>query len=188
MATRNVEWLDTSLLDINEGQMEGLPKNPRSWTKDELNKLKKSLEETPELFEARPILAYDYDGRLLVLGGNMRLSAAKALGMAKVPVYVYPSSTPLEKLKEIVIKDNGAFGAWDWDMLANEWDALPLSEWGVPTWKVESETTEEQIRKDLSDKIQEHHVLEVECADENELEMLYNEIQERGFSCRILTL
>ena len=72
MATRNVEWLDTSLLDINEGQMEGLPKNPRTWTKDELNKLKKSLEETPELFEARPILAYDYDGRLLVLGGNMR--------------------------------------------------------------------------------------------------------------------
>lgn len=131
MATRNVEWLDTSLLDINEGQMEGLPKNPRSWTKDELNKLKKSLEETPELFEARPILAYDYDGRLLVLGGNMRLSAAKALGMAKVPVYVYPSSTPLEKLKEIVIKDNGAFGAWDWDMLANEWDTMPLDAWGV---------------------------------------------------------
>lgn len=140
MATRNVEWLDTSLLDINEGQMEGLPKNPRSWTKDELNKLKKSLEETPELFEARPILAYDYDGRLLVLGGNMRLSAAKALGMNKVPVYVYPSSTPLEKLKEIVIKDNGVFGAWDWDMLANEWDALPLSEWGVPTWKVDDDT------------------------------------------------
>lgn len=138
MATRNVEWLDTSLLDVNEGQMEGLPKNPRSWTKDELNKLKKSLQETPELFEARPILAYDYDGRLLVLGGNMRLSAAKALGMAKVPVYVYPSDTPLEKLKEIVIKDNGAFGAWDWDMLANEWDALPLSEWGVPTWKVDA--------------------------------------------------
>ena len=137
MATRNVEWLDTSLLDINEGQMEGLPKNPRTWTKDELNKLKKSLEETPELFEARPILAYDYDGRLLVLGGNMRLSAAKALGMSKVPVYVYPSDTPLEKLKEIVIKDNGAFGAWDWDMLANEWDALPLSEWGVPTWNTD---------------------------------------------------
>jgi hypothetical protein len=154
MATRNVEWLDTSLLDINEGQMEGLPKNPRSWTKGELNKLKKLLQETPELFEARPILAYDYDGRLLVLGGNMRLSAAKSLGMAKVPVYVYPSSTPLEKLKEIVIKDNGAFGAWDWDMLANEWDALPLSEWGVPTWKVEksvNQRTPENSELDLSE-------------------------------------
>lgn len=146
---RNVEWLDTSLLDINEGQMEGLPKNPRSWTKDELNKLKKSLEETPELFEARPILAYDYDGRLLVLGGNMRLSAAKALGMAKVPVYVYPSSTPLEKLKEIVIKDNGAFGAWDWDMLANEWDALPLSEWGVPAWN--GDTTEDNTKREVEE-------------------------------------
>ena len=38
----------------------------------------------------------------------------------------------IEKLREIVIKDNGSFGAWDFDMLANEWDDLPLADWGVP--------------------------------------------------------
>jgi hypothetical protein len=37
----------------------------------------------------------------------------------------------IDKLKEIVIKDNGSFGAWDMDMLANEWDDLPLKDWGV---------------------------------------------------------
>jgi hypothetical protein len=37
----------------------------------------------------------------------------------------------MEKLREIVIKDNGAFGSWDYDMLANEWDDLPLSDWGI---------------------------------------------------------
>jgi hypothetical protein len=42
----------------------------------------------------------------------------------------------MEKLREIVIKDNGAFGSWDYDMLANEWDDLPLSDWGVPAWKM----------------------------------------------------
>lgn len=34
------------------------------------------------------------------------------------------------------MKDNGSFGAWDWDALANEWDELPLGDWGVPAWKV----------------------------------------------------
>ena len=37
----------------------------------------------------------------------------------------------MEKLREIIIKDNGSFGSWDYDMLANEWDDLPLSDWGV---------------------------------------------------------
>lgn len=132
-------------LALNEGQVEGLPRNPRTWTRDELDRLARSIEETPELFEARPVLAYDWkDGEpFIVLGGNMRLTAAKQLGWKDVPCIVYPRGTERDKLAEIVIKDNGAFGAWDWDMLANEWDALPLSEWGVPTWKVESGLTGE---------------------------------------------
>jgi hypothetical protein len=32
------------------------------------------------------------------------------------------------------MKDNGSFGAWDYDALANEWDDLPLQDWGVPAW------------------------------------------------------
>ena len=42
-------------------------------------------------------------------------------------------------LKEVVIKDNGAFGAWDYDALANEWDDLPLGDWGVPAWNTPAE-------------------------------------------------
>jgi hypothetical protein len=30
-----------------------------------------------------------------------------------------------------MITDNAPFGQWDMDMLANEWDGLPLTEWGV---------------------------------------------------------
>ena len=38
-------------------------------------------------------------------------------------------------MKEIVIKDNGSFGSWDYDTLANEWDG-PLEDWGIniPQW------------------------------------------------------
>lgn len=119
------------LLEENKGQIEGLPANPRQWTRMDLDALKKSIEETPELLEARGCIAVPHEGRFVVLGGNMRLSACRELGMKEVPCYVFPDSTPVAKLKEIVIKDNGSFGAWDFDMLANEWSDLALSDFGV---------------------------------------------------------
>ena len=37
--------------------------------------------------------------------------------------------------KEFIIKDNGDFGQWDYDALANEWDADDLNDWGVDVWQ-----------------------------------------------------
>lgn len=37
--------------------------------------------------------------------------------------------------KEFVIADNASFGEWDYDRLANEWDADDVSSWGVDVWK-----------------------------------------------------
>lgn len=123
--------IDTRLLEPNTGQISGLPSNPRQWTKDEMDNLKKSIGETPELLEARGAIVYPKDGKYIVLGGNMRLEAIKALGWKEMPCIVLPESLPIGKLKEIVIKDNGSFGEWDMDALANAWDDLPLSEWGA---------------------------------------------------------
>lgn len=134
METRRIKLTD---LVLNEGQIAGLPTNPRQWTKTELNKLKKSLQETPELLEARGILVYPWAGKYLVLGGNMRLSALKALKAKDAPCIVFPEDTPVDKLKEVVIKDNGSFGQWDFDQLANDWGDLPLVDWGVPAWETE---------------------------------------------------
>lgn len=122
-------------IDQNKGQIAGLPANPRQWTRDDVERLAKSIEETPELLEARPLIAMPHDGKYIVLGGNLRLAALKRLGRKEAPVYVLPEDTPIDKQKEIVVKDNGAFGAWDFDMLANEWDDLPLLDWGVPAWE-----------------------------------------------------
>ena len=126
--------IKTSLLEANTGQVWGLPSNPRQWTKDELRRLAASLLETPELFEARPCLVYPHEGKYIVLGGNFRLAASKENKAKEVPCIVFPADTPVDKLKEIVIKDNGTFGSWDFDALANEWDDLPLADWGAPAW------------------------------------------------------
>ncbi len=137
--------LKTADLEANIGQLPELPMNPRQWTKTDVDTLAKSLQETPELFEARPVLVVPNGDKYVILGGNMRFEASKALGLEEVPAIVFPATTPAETLKAVVIKDNGAFGAWDYDALANEWDDLPLADWGVPAWKTEHLDLEAQL-------------------------------------------
>ena len=123
-------------LEQNKGQVEGLPSNPREWTRTDLDHLITSIKETPELLEARGLIVYPHEGKYIILGGNMRFSALREMNEVDAPCYVMPSDTPIEKLREIIIKDNGAFGSWDYDRLANEWDDLPLCDFGVPAWHV----------------------------------------------------
>lgn len=122
----------------NTGQIAGLPSNPRQWTQTDIDRIAKSLEETPELFEARPLIVYPSNGEYVILGGNLRFEGAKKNKMKDVPVHILADDLSIDKLREIVIKDNGSFGEWDADMLANEWDDLPLKEWGVDAaWDVQ---------------------------------------------------
>lgn len=123
-----------SLIDSNDGQFPGLPRNPRSWSVRELSKLKKSIQETPELVELRPPIVVEYGGRYVALGGNMRLAAIRDLGQTEVSCCVLPSDTPIRKLKEIVIKDNSKFGSWDYDALANYWTDYDLADYGIPVY------------------------------------------------------
>ena len=89
------------------------------------------------MLEARPIVV---NPDMIVLGGNMRLKAAKAAGLTEAPVYV--ATWEESKAKEFIVKDNVGFGEWDWDILANEWDAAELDEWGLDVWQPEEEETE----------------------------------------------
>ncbi len=123
-------------LSTNDGQIEGLPKNPRQIRDHRYDKLKKSIEDAPEMLNLRELLVYPIGGKYVVIGGNMRLRACKDLGYKKLPCKILDSGTPVEKLREIVIKDNESFGQYDWDLVANEWDADEITGWGVelPIW------------------------------------------------------
>ena len=67
---------------------------------------------------------------MVVLGGNMRFKACIEAGLKEVPV-IKASDLTQEQQKEFIIKDNVGFGEWDWDILANEWDADQLTDWGL---------------------------------------------------------
>jgi DNA modification methylase len=106
------------------------PENPRFIKGEQFKSLCKSLEESPELFEARPILVAPENGHFKILGGNMRFEAAKILKMVSVPVIVMNDLTEVQK-RAIAIKDNGSWGEWDLSILASKWSDLPLDEWGI---------------------------------------------------------
>ena len=103
------------------------PKNPRLIKDDKFKKLVKSIQEFPQMLELRPIVV---DENNIVLGGNMRLKACKEAGMKEVYIVKAENLTELQK-DEFIVKDNVGFGEWDWDILANEWDAEKLDEWGL---------------------------------------------------------
>jgi DNA modification methylase len=77
------------------------------------------------------VIAYEYNGELIVIAGNMRLKACQELGIKEVPTKILPADTPLEKLKAYTIKDNVPYGENDWDALANYWDLDMLKDWGL---------------------------------------------------------
>ena len=122
-------------LIMNEGQLGWLPTNPRQWTREDVEKTKASLGNDPDFTEERPVLVVECDGKLLVFAGNLRTTAARALKWEYISAVLYTPENDEDKdtIKRRSILDNGAFGSWDYDMLANEWDDLPLGEWGVPT-------------------------------------------------------
>lgn len=102
------------------------PNNPRVIKDDKFKKLVNSIKEFPEMLEARPVVV---NPDMVVLGGNMRLKALKEAGVKEVPVYI--ASWDEIKQKQFIIKDNVGYGEWDWDMIANEWDAEELDDWGL---------------------------------------------------------
>ena len=133
--------IDITRLEYNEGQLEGISKNPRCLKESERDKLKKSLTDSPEFLEYKPLMVYAMDnGNYVTICGNMRLRVANELRLDghsefdTIPCVILKADTPIEKIKEYAIKDNVQAGNWDWDELANgEWEVEDLDDWGVNT-------------------------------------------------------
>ena len=132
------------------------PKNPRVIKDGKFQKLVKSIQEFPDMLNKRPIIVFtDLDNKYVVLGGNMRLKALNELKFKEIPVIIADEWTEEQKA-EFLIKDNVGFGEWDWDSLANEWDAELLNDWGlfvpeIPTEVDYSILDDEDLDGELSD-------------------------------------
>jgi len=108
--------------------------NPRYIKEEKFKKLVQSLKDFPEMANARPIVV---NKEMVALGGNMRLKAMQEAGWTEVPVKIVDWSE--EQQREFIIKDNVGFGEWDWDELANTWNAEELDRWGLDIPKDEEQ-------------------------------------------------
>ena len=138
--------------------------NPRQITEENFAKLVKSIVVFPKMLDIRPVVtdgAYkvlggnmrtralaaiqkmdateireklDEDGRFTE-GEKIAITEYWMDWKEKPTVKVVKADDLTEaQNREFIIKDNAGFGEWDVDKLANEWDDVPLTEWGVPDW------------------------------------------------------
>jgi ParB-like chromosome segregation protein Spo0J len=129
------------------------PNNPRIIKDHKFKQLVKSIQDFPQMLELRPIVI---DENNMVLGGNMRLKACLEAGLTDVPV-IHANNLSEDKKKEFIVKDNVGYGEWDWSELANNWDALELTEWGldIPNFDAEgfADKNKELSLDDVSDSM-----------------------------------
>ena len=157
------------------------PNNPRLIKDDKFKKLVQSIKDFPVMLDIRPIVV---NKDMIILGGNMRFRACKEAGIKDIPVIVTDLSE--EKQREFLIKDNTSGGEWDWDMIANEWDAEELEAWGLdlPVFDIKDEGTAEEDNYEVPDTIEtdivlgdlfeigEHRLLCGDSTDSNNLDKL----------------
>lgn len=202
--------IELSRLHLNTGQLPWLPKNPRQWTKADVEKTARSIEEDPDFLEDRPILVVPFIDApdqtpevpdYVIFGGNIRREGCDAANRESAPCVVYYPETEedFETIKRRAMKDNGSYGSWDWDTLANEWDDNPLADWGIPAWNTGSEGSETGQKatkepKSNSRAANENDVpktasfrVVVEFGNSEEQIAFLSEMEERGLPAHIMT-
>jgi len=123
--------ISVSLLETNDGQVAGLPANPREIQDERFEALKKSIIDAPSMLSMRELLVYPYNGKYVIVGGNMRFRACLEIGYKELPCKIIPADFTPTQLREITIKDNENFGRNDWEKLAAEWNFEELKDWGM---------------------------------------------------------
>jgi ParB-like chromosome segregation protein Spo0J len=155
------------------------PNNPRIIKDNKFKKLVNSIKEFPKMLEIRPIVVND---DMIVLGGNMRLKACISAGLKEVSIIKVNDLSDQEQ-KQFIIKDNVSGGEWDWDMIANEWEAIELIEWGLDLPKMFDE--DEKIEPSGYDSSQKWF-LNIEFENESDCQKKYELLIAEGLICKIV--
>lgn len=171
-------------MNRNIAEIKPNPKNPRVIKDEKFAKLVQSLRDFPEMLEKRPLVCFtDTDGKLVVLGGNMRLKAAKEIGLKELPVIIADDWTEEQKA-QFLIKDNVGFGEWNWDELQSDWDVAQLEEWGLD---VPGFNTEDAILEESGYDQQLQWFLNIRCENEQQAQEMYEKFIEEGLDVKIVT-
>lgn len=181
--------IQSKMLNVTKVKLN--PKNPRTFNKNEIEKMVISIVCFPEMLDGlRSITIKDN----IVLGGNLRLKALRTI--LETPTdelitiiknksqdktdnrinflidywnnfkdnkefnFIIADNLTGEQANEFLIRDNVNIGAWDFELLSNDWNADIITEWGVDVWPSEEENGEkiETVEKEIK-PFNEVHIL-----------------------------
>lgn len=136
------------------------------------------------------------DGDNGIIAGHGRVMAAQKLGETQVPTIELGYMSETQKRAYIIADNKLALNAgWDEQMLALEIQDLKdvgynLELLGFDLNELQSidDNDDEKDEKEINSPIDENrNLLMIECKGERELEVLFEEMQQRGFECKILS-
>jgi hypothetical protein len=137
----NIEQVEVSALKHAEY-------NPRILSEEDFAQIKTSIE---KFGFVEPIIVNSAKERKnIIIGGNQRYEVAKSLGFKAVPVFYVPLDS-LQEEKELNLRLNRNHGAWDWDILANEFDQEFLKSVGFKNFEIESWNMDKDIVGDTTE-------------------------------------
>jgi ParB-like chromosome segregation protein Spo0J len=163
-------------------------RNSRTHSDDQVAQIAASIK---EFGWTNPILV---DGESGIIAGHGRLAAARKLGLKKIPVIELSHLSPTQK-KALIIADNklALNAGWDNDMLALEFEELNIEGFDLDLLGFdETEINKLNENENYDDEIKEvkddgnRNLLLIETISEIELQKLFNELNERGFQCKIM--
>lgn len=159
-------------------------KNPRKITKAAIERLKKSILENPDFFEARPILVNHVGDDYVIIGGHQRLEAAKQLGLKEVPIFAFENLSD-DLFDKYMLLDNVNEGKWDVDLLL-EFDESILNlfhfDFDLVAKKTELDDTTEAFIKNMFYEPTDSTYPISDCIDTSKADEIKKEIDESNLS------
>jgi len=169
---------------VSPGKIKLNPANPRIIRDEKYRVLVRSVAQFPKMLDKRGIVV---DRSKMILGGNQRWRAI--LDILKMPEselleilkgrepefqlwetlrekkavpenwIVDGSDLTEDEIRRFIIADNVEMGEHDWDMLANQWDAEELADWGVDVPDIEQSQTDSDPETKSISPYQRTHIL-----------------------------
>ena len=162
-------------------------KNSRTHSPQQIQQLAASIK---EFGWTNPILL---DGENGIIAGHGRLAAARLLNEIEVPTIQLNGLNENQKRAYIIADNKLALNAgWDIEFLNLEIKDLQDAGFDLNLMGFSAEElkefapNEDKVIEDMDIKDESRNLLMIECISEHELQNLFEEMQERGFECKIL--
>lgn len=164
-------------------------RNSRTHSPEQVAQIAASIK---EFGFTNPVLV---DGDNGIIAGHGRVMAAQRLGLKEVPCIELAHLSEAQKRAYVIADNKLALNAgWDMEMLRVELTELADLDFDTDLTGFE----QDEIAKLFGDEAdsgtdepspvdEQRHLLLVECIDERELEKLFEEIQQRGFQCKVMS-